>query len=257
MSKIPVPIEQTVAHLIDVLESVAVTPLRGFYLHGSIALGAYDERISDVDFLAVTDRELKKAEVLLLEEAFYDSLSKHPLLRKFEGNIISADRLQLADFSACPQCYQGEFSFAPPRDFNAVTLHSLREFGVTVVGESPSRLIKPVSLFDLLKTMQGNLLYLQQKIPEYADKGTDFKVFGVLTLCRILFTVRTGQITSKREAALYAVKIVKSPWREMIQRTLAEWESGMSGEFWIAPKEMLMEFVEYIGWLTQAEMKMM
>jgi len=55
-------------------------------------------------------------------------------------------------------------------------------------------------------------------MPFYVLGGTTNTVFGVLTLCRVLYTLRTGEIASKHMAARWALGHVATCWRPLSQR---------------------------------------
>ncbi|MDR1693226.1 MAG: DUF4111 domain-containing protein [Oscillospiraceae bacterium] len=64
--------------------------LTGLYVHGSIALGAFDERSSDIDLLAVCDRKIPRAERLAIAKDIL-SADNHP--SPLEMSAVYADDL--------------------------------------------------------------------------------------------------------------------------------------------------------------------
>ncbi|WP_176560334.1 aminoglycoside adenylyltransferase domain-containing protein [Brevibacillus dissolubilis] len=198
-------VQRVVSSFTHQLHNLFGANLLGFYLYGSVSLGAYEEGISDIDFLAVLAQEMTPLQLIKLRRAYQTACEKDALAKTFEGNFILQNKLFLDNTVPCPQVYDGAFHVAAPRDWNAVTLYNLYHHGLSVKGPSPKSLLTPVTERDLIKTMLGNLLYLEQRMPYYAQHSLEYQVFGVLTLCRILYTVETGKITSKRQAAEYVL----------------------------------------------------
>ena len=60
-------------------------------------------------------------------------------------------------------------------------------------------------------------------MPVYVCGGTTPTVFGVLTLCRVLYTLRTGEIASKRAAGVWALGHVAAQWRPLLRRSLTRY----------------------------------
>jgi predicted nucleotidyltransferase len=243
---LPAQVHTIILQWIDVLRSINVTGLRGFYLYGSIALGAYDEATSDVDFLAVTKEPLTMGEVKRLEEAYGDLLGREPLLARLEGNVLAENQLDLQAKVVCPQCTEGRFFYRERYDYNAVTLYSLRQHGVTLVGPEPKELLPPVSQADLRTEMEYNLQFLGRRFPYYAEHSVEYQAFGIVTLCRILYTVMTGEISDKRAAARFAATLVDQPWSGLVHRTLTAAEARFHDVERLATEEELLAFHRYM-----------
>ena len=98
----------------------------------------------------------------------------------------------------------------------------LRESGVLLAGAAPAVLIDPVSPDEL---KQASLAVLDGWAGPLLDdpgqiKGRGYQSYCVLTLCRILYTLETGKITSKQAAArlMCHEKNTSPPGRLPVQR---------------------------------------
>jgi hypothetical protein len=58
--------------------------------------------------------------------------------------------------------------------------------------------VPPVEDEKLAENMRRNLAYLTRRMPAYVRSGTGGQVFGVLSLCRSLYTLRTGRSPARR-----------------------------------------------------------
>jgi len=57
--------------------------------------------------------------------------------------------------------------------------------------------------------------------PDPRLHGSEYQAYAILTLCRALYTLEHGAITSKSVAARWAQKAIDARWRPLIDRALA------------------------------------
>ncbi len=92
-------------------------------------------------------------------------------------------------------------------------------------GPSPQILIDPIALDELRAAVCEQLKrFWQNQLdePEWL-RPRDYQAFAVLTLCRALYTLHKGTVSSKPKAAAWA-KRVYPRWEPMIERALL-WRS--------------------------------
>src|SRR5205823_645404 len=104
--------------------------------------------------------------------------------------------------------------------------YTLREHGVVLAGPAPRSLIDSVDSDDLRRSAARIAeLWLEQArhdpswLAWVRQRGN--QAFVVLTLCRLLYTLDSGAVTSKPAAARWAEKVLDSRWSGLIQRSLA------------------------------------
>ena len=101
----------------------------------------------------------------------------------------------------------------------------LRERGVTLFGPSPQETIDPVTKEDLQEEAKRALREYVEWAPEPTRLGRMSRwkqPYLVLTLCRILNTIETGRVASKRDAAEWARGNLDARWRPLIDRAVAD-----------------------------------
>lgn len=197
----------------------------GMYLYGSLATGDFD-RYSDIDFLVVTD-------VAVAAEFFYALQEMHALLARgdswwatdVEGCYIPLTALRRYDPSNArhPHLERGR-----DRQLVIETLgvdwvlqrRILRERGLVVTGPPLQMLIDPISYDDVLQAAHQVLHdrmvgHLSDPVPLH-NRG--YQSYVVLTLCRVLYTLATGEIVSKRAAAEWAKMKLDARWTPLIER---------------------------------------
>lgn len=119
----------------------------------------------------------------------------------------------------------------------------LRDKGIAIAGPDIKHLIKEISLQDLKLAIQKNLHeYWEINLGDFSKFGrSDYQVFAILTMCRTLYSLETGKITSKIEAAQWAIKKLDPDWKDLIEQALA-WEPTQE----INKPDETQQFIKYI-----------
>jgi hypothetical protein len=101
----------------------------------------------------------------------------------------------------------------------------VREHGVIVWGPSPQTLIDPVSPQEVRAAVCEQLKNSWQ--PRLNDRDwlrpRHYQAFAVLTLCRALYTLQHGTVSSKPQAAAWTQEVYPQ-WRPIIEKALT-WRS--------------------------------
>lgn len=101
--------------------------------------------------------------------------------------------------------------------------HMLREHGVVLAGPLPRTLIDPVRPEELREAVRGILL--EWWMPMLVDgpllQTSFYRCYAVLTMSRMLYTIRHGAIATKPIAARWALGALDRRWTPLIQHALA------------------------------------
>jgi hypothetical protein len=99
-------------------------------------------------------------------------------------------------------------------------LSVLRDRGITLAGPPPQTLIDPVSPTDLQQAALSILPALAASILQEPARinGRGNQSYIVLTLCRMLYTLAHGTVTSKAIAARWAQETLDKEWKPLIER---------------------------------------
>jgi hypothetical protein len=198
--------------------------LVGMYLTGSLAAGDFD-RHSDVDFVAVTENEVEgelfsALDTLHQRIAMIDSWCATQL----DGAYISRVALRRFDptIAVHANIDRGRGERLKMVQFDEVTVQSylLRERGITLAGPDPRTLIDPVTPEDLVNAMPRVLEGLGSQIlddPARID-SLGYQSYTVLSLCRMLYTLKFGAVVSKPIAAEWARETMGHRWAALIDR---------------------------------------
>ncbi len=227
----------------------------GMYLYGSLSSGDFNLDTSDVDFLFVTEGELPQEQIAALE-GLHQRLWASGLkwAAKLEGAYVPRQLIRRHDLSAppCPTVNEHAFYVARLGSDWIIQRHILRD-GVVVEGPSPKSLIDPITgdevraaVVQLMKEWWEPML----KNPAWLDeRGPEYKVYAVVSMCRVLYTLEYKAIASKPVSARWALTQVNEAQRRQIEDALA-WNYGLE---W---KHTLDEALELIQYALEYETKM-
>ncbi len=199
--------------------------MSAFYLVGSIALGAFDPRRSDIDFVAVLCRPPSQADFEALDRVHKGLKKQFPQWIQ-EGNYFQpADLGRMKDLGPCLSI--NEHGLQPPalRDECPVTWWILKHHGIAVFGPAPETLPFEVDEGEMLRWMQGNLNsywanWLRQPARLavfWSDWGIQWTALGVL---RQFYTFREHNIVSKTAAGEYGLTCLPPRWHRIIREAL-------------------------------------
>jgi predicted nucleotidyltransferase len=228
-------LDACVAGLRDVFDD----GLAGIYLHGSVAWGAYDPAVSDVDVAVLHRSDLSGEQRRALAGLHEDHGSRYAASARLDVSFVPLRLVGTYGEDILPYYRDGRFHPFGGGDVNPVMWHTLRERGLIVWGAPAAEFVAPVSDEELAENMRRNLGFLSGRMPDYVRSGARDQVFGVLCLCRSLRTLRTRKISGKVSAARWALGEVDLRWRPLIERALTRYEGGdLSGRDPLLEKEV-------------------
>ena len=199
----------------------------GMDLFGSLANGDFDEH-SDIDVLVVTDGELAASTFSALQE-LHKRINEldSPWALQIEASYIPQTALRRFDpaNNLHPHMDRGNGEVLHMMSHESdwvIQRHLLREHGMVITGPSLRNLIDPVSSGDLCKAVADVLPLWVNPIlddPSQINKR-GYQSFIVLSLCRMIYTLRHGKILSKSAAAKWALRNLDPKWRPLIERAV-------------------------------------
>lgn len=206
----------------------------GMYLDGSLTSNDFDDA-SDIDFVVVTDQDISGDSFFALQ-AMHDRLAliDSPLAIQLEGSYISrlAVRRFNPEHALHPNLERGEgerLKMAFHGEEWAVHRYVLRERGIIISGPPLQTLIDPVTPEELRRAMvhllDGWLPVSLEKPELITHRG--YQCYIVLSICRMLYTLRFGKVASKRDAAEWAREALDNRWVSLIKDA---WDGRLDGD---------------------------
>lgn len=226
-------LNQLLRVLLQNVQAILGAHFIGMYLEGSLANNAFDEA-SDIDFIVVTDEDV--TEDLFLElQAMHDRLALLDARWGFEveGSYVGQQALRnpVPDPPAggppalprYPNIERGRgerLKMAEHDESWLVHRTILRERGITLAGPPPQTLVDPVTATELRHAM---LAVLRRWPAPLLEQPARLGVWGVhsyvvTTLCRMLYTLHHGTVTSKAIASRWAQEMLDSQWQPVIEQ---------------------------------------
>lgn len=223
MDKLPPDVQPVLHEYLDALQSRLPGLVAALYLHGSIALRAFDPRFSDVDFLALLSRRCTNSDLSSLAEIH------HVVMTKYPRPVLDGGYLQWKDIGqteenigAHPYYHDGQLQSDGCGEVNAVTWWLIKNQGVVLLGPNPRELEFEVggerlSSYTLSNLNEYWVAFITQPrriawlLYEY---GIQWSVLGVL---RQYYTLREQQVISKVAAGAYALENLPSKWHRIVR----------------------------------------
>ncbi|HEX9038029.1 MAG TPA: aminoglycoside adenylyltransferase domain-containing protein [Ktedonobacterales bacterium] len=202
--------------------------LVGVYLRGSLALGDFDLATSDVDFFTCTEQPISDDEFTALAALHIRlSASDNPYGDQLEGTYVGrAAAWRYEPGRRFPSIGRGETLTLSEHGANWVLERwVVREHGVALLGPDSHVLIAPVTPEDIRAAARDRLTDWAEfaRATDDPDWHTHRgqKAYVVETMCRALFTLRTGELSGKPQAVAWALTVLPEPWRGLIARSRA------------------------------------
>lgn len=194
----------------------------GAYVHGSFAVGDADTH-SDCDFLIPVNRPITADQEDALR-ALHDEIPTRGghWTKHVEGSYPHLNELASLRGLGARWLYIDDGWREMPWSTHCnteVVRWTLREHGVTLTGPQPKTLLDPVPAEALMERMR-------QQIPTAVDDTRAWisldiawaQRYVVTTLCRMLYTLETGQVTPKLAALRWASDTLEAGWRPLLQQ---------------------------------------
>jgi hypothetical protein len=183
------------------------------YLAGSLAVGEFDPRTSDIDLVIVTDEPLSEERIAALQ-AMHARMAAggSPWAMRVEAVYIPAPALRDGAPAGAryPVLERGRaLAMEPLESTWSVQRFTLRQHGQAVAGPEPRSLLAAVDPDEMRR--EGAAIAREWLAQARGDASwltwfgrRDSQAFVVLTLCRLLYTLETGAVASKPAAARWA-----------------------------------------------------
>lgn len=216
-------LNDVLSRLVEGAQAILGPDFIAAYLTGSFALDDADGG-SDADFVIVTRTFLRQEQqdaVQTLQRALYDS-SDH-WGKHLEGSYFSADLLRHSDPARLPIPYFNhgsrdlEFS---DHDNTLVVRWVTRKYGLPLSGPPPQQLIDPVDPDELRAAVRVTLHAWGEALLADPDSlNNDWRqALVVLLMTRMLHTIDTGEVYSKKAAIEWARDHLNSQWPPLLER---------------------------------------
>ena len=244
-------IRRQVWNLVEALEQLLNRDLVGLYLHGSLAMGCFNPRTSDLDFLVVMrramtiDQRKRLAEMLLrlsnapvpLEASFLTAESlthwRHPA--PYDFHFSEDCRAKFDHALHAGECMGWHRLQGEDPDL-AANITMARERGVVLHGPPVRSTLPPVPERDFLAALRTDGEWARDRMDQEA-------VYAVLNQCRTLGYLREQLILSKAEGAKWALSTLPKQYHDLVAKAFAAYD--LDGKLGRPDRMQLRRFLDY------------
>ncbi|OBZ09062.1 hypothetical protein A8L34_23245 [Bacillus sp. FJAT-27264] len=237
--------------VLDRIQSLFVEELGdnlvGVYLHGSLAMGCFNPSRSDIDVLIVIKETLSlfsakqlSQRLLFLHEDIENSIECSIILEEHLTEFVypTPCEYHFSDFHREQYRNNEHYLCGGYEDKDlasqiAVAYHR----GRTLYGRPLTENYPPIDRQHYL----ASILY---DIECASEEILDKPMYVTLNLCRVLYFIKEGKISSKKEGGAWGTENLPSKYQHLVQNYLEEY-TGMRANKHIAPSQ-LSEFAEYM-----------
>lgn len=254
------PVESALATYLDILDSVAPGLVEGLYVVGSFALGDWVERVSDINIVAVTAEPATDDDFGLLRTAHALLFERQPQPH-IDGPYLAWGDLVIEPATGLhrPWALANELHHdGDCFEINPVLWYSLAKYGVAVRGPDPRTLDIPTDtearirwVVDHLQTYWADVArQVEATFAETQPAAFDNAALVWCTLgsLRQHFTAFTGDVTSKRGAGEYGLRVAPPALHPVIRAAMDRRAAGNSGE---ADPDEMRQAIAVIRWCVE------
>lgn len=227
-------LDAVLADLVGAVREILGDTYVGAYVQGSFALGAGDTE-SDCDFIvATTAPPSGEAEARL--RALHDEIPTREgfWTQHIEGSYADIASLRGVDGLGVPWLFCDHGHRELIWDTHCNTPHTrwiLRHHGITLDGPPAATLVDEVPPEALRAAMREALPRVIADIRVWASFDVAWtQRYAVSTCCRVLYTLLTARVTSKRGALEWARDTLDPRWRPLLDQVIADRALGWDPE---------------------------
>ena len=259
-SKIPIPVQNILSLYMSLFYERIPNTLEGLYIHGSIALNAYINDSSDIDFIAIVNRQLTEEEVKIVSDTHRE------LHNKFRKTGMDGCYLLWEDIGKketqtkkCLYINEGKIGWSN-HVINQITWWLLRDKGICIIGPEITSFhfdVDENALADYVRTnMNTYWLNRMNKIAKFKriapllpNKLVDREVQWCITgMLRQFYTLREHEIISKVDAGKYAINYMPERWRNIINEALSIRE-GLNIRYCDSKKQRINDTIQCMNYI--------
>ncbi len=229
VASLPSLVQVTANTHIALLERLLPGWLIGWYAVGSAALGCFERRVSDLDFVAVVQSIPDRAGMQALYKV-HRMLSNRRLAAPLDGWYVPQGALA-GEALPCLRFNDGRLREADVFPIHGVDGWVLKHHGVALLGPEPGGLPFDPDWTLVRQAMAKNLhsywkAWADRRRNPFGPMGLGLMLnpttleWGVLGVSRILYSLQEGGITGKEAAGRYALATVPERFHLVIQEAL-------------------------------------
>ncbi|WP_036819559.1 nucleotidyltransferase domain-containing protein [Pontibacillus yanchengensis] len=249
---VPQQVESLLTEYTEQLNNLLNDAIKGVYLYGSLALDAFEEGNSDIDFITILNRHLSVEEEEKLQQLHVTLKNDYSFGDEMDGVYMLNSQIGKynEELEAYLYCEEGEIKKGH-WDINAVTWWVLEHHGVRITGPDIKELPLETSWNDVKKTLRYNTEHYWPNKKLIQLLGDEDALFAIETNARIFCTLDQERIVPKTEALSLLKEKIGTEWDTILLEGfhLRENHQDQASSYYSSPlmrAQVIMNFMEYI-----------
>jgi streptomycin 3"-adenylyltransferase len=231
--KTPKPVTEFLRETLSCIHSILQENIVGIYLYGSLAMGCFNSKSSDIDIIIVVRKRLLKVQRKKVIEYLKEACSKS---RRLELNIIRENAIRHPRYPIMVDLHfehWGEI-FENERSKEILSnLYTTRKRGFRVWGKPTSNVFSEIPAQYHLRSVIEDLKCTRKHLHESPDHvGYDPAVYWVLGSCRILAFIREKKVLSKLEGGQWGLANLPKKYYDLIKQALFYYQGKKEEHTW-------------------------
>jgi hypothetical protein len=224
LQQIPLLINKILDDYVSEICSILPNLIEGVYVTGSVPLGDYYSKKSDIDFITVLKSSPGKDIIEKLEN-IHHKIEKTYSNPKLNGYYLTVDGIKNNQV-AFPSFFRNKMYFEREFELDKVSLWELKSSSINVYGLPAAELNIDVKMIDVFEQLHQNInTYWTEWIAKHSPLQLNYFLlllfprlteWGLLGVARQLYTLETGEIASKLYAGKYCLDRVPVDLKEIM-----------------------------------------
>lgn len=206
------PYQNILDEFVDITRQIMEEKLTGIYLHGSMAMGCFNAKKSDIDLIVIVEGCISDTQKMQLMELVVRLNKQAPA----KGLEISVVKREYCNPFVYPTPFELHFSPAHLQWFHddpqsyienmngvdidlAAHFSIINHYGIVLYGEAVEEVFAAVPRKDYVDSICADIKNAVEDI-------TDDPIYIILNLCRVLAFLKDGLYLSKEEGGKWAVE---------------------------------------------------
>jgi streptomycin 3"-adenylyltransferase len=243
--KTPKLIREFLIETLSRVQSILKEDLVGVYLYGSLAMGCFNPKSSDIDLILVVRKRPLKGQRKEVIEYLKEVCSKS---RRIELSIIRENILRNPRYPIMVDLHfehWGEI-FENEKDKEILSnLYTARKRGFCVWGKPISNVFSEIPPEYHLRSVVDDLSCTRKYLHENPERvGYDPVVYWVLGSCRILAFIREEKVLSKLEGGQWGLANLPEKYHDLIEQATYRYQGKKKKQ--ILNHTKLEDFADYM-----------
>lgn len=210
-----------IMEFVSQIKAILELKLVGVYLFGSLSLGDFNSKVSDIDLFVITSSEIDDKVFNQLKVMHHDFEKNHRNCKnKLEVYYVTLEDLKkLRNEDINIPYYRGSLQKIKADRKSLIDLYLLYHHGINFYGPNIKDIMESISYNEYITGLQKSLENWIIDMRNMSKSSFSYCSYTILTMCRSYYFYKVGKATSKIKAAKWAAPNLPE-WSALIEKSL-------------------------------------